>query len=91
MDQEEVFSEREFSFRKQVEQFVRAVEQQQPEDRSRYFERAIRTLAQMAPNPPIIPIGTGSGSGVSSGGATGSGTTKTQGTCPKCSYVFTLT
>ncbi len=91
----DVFSEGEIEFRKQVEQFVHAIDERPPNERGILFiggaQAMKEILAAMAPNPPIIPTGAGSGAG--SGGSTGStgSTSTTQGTCPNCNYLFKIT
>ena len=89
----DVFSEGELLFRKQVEQFVRTIEERHPSEREILFTSAGQALkdilAEMAPNPPIIPIGTSPAGGGSSGSA--GPTPTTQGTCPNCNYVFKIT
>jgi hypothetical protein len=91
MDQD-VFSGGEHEFKRRVEQFVKAAEGRQSNEREELFRAAgkvLDILAGMAPNTPIVPVGTGAGGGGSgSSGATG---TATHGTCPNCGHLFTMT
>ena len=89
----DVFSEGELEFQKHVAQFIKAVEAQPSGHRAQLFTRgakALHDIFALAPNPPISPTTTGTPGSGGASPSTGSART-TQGTCPKCTYVFNIT